>query len=153
MDKVKELIRQKPRVFLVVTGVYFVAVVVLKWLAHPSLDAVWFLLGGGIGIYFLDAAEQFFALNPSPFRSIVFQVLFAVVAFFVVTSSTGTIGSGLVLSLFLQMIMWQIGELRLNGNLDSWYRMVAGSVDTRTERIILIASVFVFLISTYIFIS
>lgn len=152
MDKVKELIRQKPKVFLFVTGAYLLSVVLWKWLLHPSFDAVWFVVGGGIGIYFLDAAEQFFALNPSPFRSVVFQALFAVVAFFVVTSSTGTIGSGLVLSLFLQMILGQIGEWRVAGNLDRWYRMVAGSVDSRTERVILVVSVIVFLVETYIFI-
>lgn len=152
MDKVKELIGKKPKVFLLVTGAYLVITVLWKWFLNPSLDALWFVVGGGIGIYFLDAAEQFVALNPSPFRSVVFQALFAVVAFFVVTSSTGTIGSGLVLSLFLQMILWQIGELRLNGNLDSWYRMVAGSVDTRTERVILVVSAIVFLVETYIFV-
>lgn len=152
MDKVKELIGKKPKVFLLVTGAYLVITILWKWLLYPSLDALWFVVGGVIGIYFLDAAEQFFALNPSPFRSIVFQALFAIVAFFVVTSSTGTIGSGLVLSLFLQMILWQIGELRLNGNLDSWYRMVAGSVDTRTERVILVVSAIVFLVETYIFV-
>lgn len=153
MDKVKALIRQKPTVFLLVTGAYLLSVVLWKWLLHPSFDAVWFVIGGGIGIYFLDAAEQFFALNPSPFRSVVFQALFAVVAFFVVTSSTSVMGSGLVLSLFLQMILWQVGEWKLTGNLHSWYRMVAGTLDARTERVILVVSVIIFLVETYIFIS
>lgn len=118
----------------------------------PSLDAALFIFGGVIGIYFLDAAELFFALNPSPFRSVVFQALFAVVAFFVVTSSTSMIGSGLVLSLFLQMMLWQVGEWRLTGNLHRWYRMVAGTTDAATERLVFIGSFAIFLIETYIFI-
>lgn len=153
MDKIKELIARKPRVFVYIAGAYLLVVILFKWLVHPSLDVLWFVLGGAIGIYFLDGAEQFFALNPSPFRSVVFQALFAVVAFFVVTSSTSVIGSGLVLSLFLQMLLQQIGELRLSTNLDSWYSMVAGSVDTRTQRAILVLSGVVFLIETYIFIT
>ena len=110
MDKVKELIRNKPRIFIYISLVYLLLVVLLKWVIHPSLDALWFFLGGAIGVYFLDAAEVFFALNPSPFRSVVFGALFAAVAFFVVTSSTGTIGSGLVLSLYLQMLLGSWGN-------------------------------------------
>src|SRR3989344_2232475 len=152
MDKVNTLIRQKPRIFVYITAAYLLAVVLLKWLFHPSFDALWFVLGGAIGIYFLDGAELFFALNPSPFRSVVFQALFAVVAFFVVTSSTSTMGSGLVLSLFLQMVLWQVGQWNAFGNLDSWYRMVAGSVEPKTQRLILGVSGIVFLVETYIFV-
>jgi len=124
----------------------------IKWLFHPALDALWFFLGGAIGVYFLDAAEVFFALNPSPFRSIVFVTLFSGVAFFVVTSSTGTIGSGLVLSLYLQMLLWQIGELRVAGNLNSWYRLVRDPVLPSTQRTIFIATIIVFLVESYLFI-
>lgn len=152
MEQVKAIIRQKPRIFIYSTLVYFLAVMVIKWIAHPSLDAVWFFLGGAIGLYFLDAAEVFFALNPSPFRSIVFGALFSIVAFFVVTSSTGTIGSGLVLSIYLQMLLWQAGEWRMKGNIDSWYRMVAGPVPVATQRTILIISAAVFVIVSFIFI-
>ncbi len=152
MDKVKELIRNKPRIFVYISLVYFLLVGLLKWVMHPSLDALWFFLGGAIGVFFLDAAEIFFALNPSPFRSVVFGALFSVVAFFVVTSSTGTIGSGLVLSLYLQMLLWQIGEWRINGNLNSWYHMVAGPVAETTQRSILIISMVIFIVETYIFI-
>jgi hypothetical protein len=83
---------------------------------------------------------------------VVFGALFAAVAFFVVTSSTGTIGSGLVLSLYLQMLLWQIGEWRVNGNVNSWYRMVAGPVLPSTQRLILIVSAVVFFTETFIFI-
>lgn len=152
MDSVKALIAQKPRIFVYISLVYLLVVVLAKWVAHPSLDALWFFVGGVIGVYFLDAAEIFFALNPSPFRSVVFGGLFSGVAFFVVTSSTGTIGSGLVLSLYLQMLLWQIGEWRINHNLNSWYRMVAGPVSPSTQQIILIASVVVFVIESAIFV-
>lgn len=152
MDKVKTLIRQKSRIFVYVTLLYLLGIGLLKWVAHPSLDAAWFFLGGAIGIYFLDAAEVFFALSPSPFRSVVFGALFSVVAFFIVTSSSGVIGSGLVLSIYLQMLLWQIGEWRVNGHTDSWYRMVAGPVSESTQRGILIGFGILFFIISYIFI-
>lgn len=152
MDKVKELIRSKPRIFVYITGVYLLVLVLLKWLTNPSLDALWFFMGGAIGVYFLDAAEIFFGLQPSPFRSIVFGALFAIVAFFVVTSSTSMIGIGLVLSLYLQMLLWQVGEWRIHHNLDSWYRMVAGPVSAPAQRSILIISFIIFLAETIIFV-
>ncbi len=152
MDTVKQLIRTKPRVLVYASAFYLLVVVLIKWLLHPSLDALWFFIGGAVGVYFLEAAELFFALNPSPFRSVVFTALFAVVSFFVVTSSSGTLGSGLVLSLFLQMLLWQYGELRLIGNLDRWYRMVAGQVPVSAQRWWLAGMAAVFVVETVIFI-
>lgn len=152
MDTVKALIARKPRVYLYISLAYLAGIILLKWLLHPSLEAVWFLLGGLLGVYFMDAAELFFALDPSPFRSIVFGALFAAVAFFVVSSSTSSMGGGLVLSLYLQMLMWQVGEMKMTGNLSSWYRMINETVPVATQKTILILSVVVFLVETYIFV-
>ena len=152
MDKVRELIRNKPRIYLYASIVYLLIVILLKWVRHPSPDAVWFLIGGGIGMFFLEAAEIFFALRPSPFRSIVFGVLFSVVSFFVVTSSESPVGIGLVLSLYFQMILWQVGEWRIRGNLDSWYRMVTDVVSPATQRTVSIVFACVFLTETILFI-
>lgn len=152
MKNIEALIRQKSRIFIYLTLVYVLSIELMKWVVHPSLDALWFFLGGAIGLYFLDAAEVFFALSPSPFRSVVFSSLFAVVAFFVVTSSSGTIGSGLVLSIYLQMILWQAGEWRVSGHTDSWYRMVAGPVNQATQRALFAGFVALFVFISYLFI-
>ena len=152
MDTVKALIARKPRIYLVTSLIFLAIVILLKWLLHPSLDALWFALGGLVGVYFLDAAELFFELNPSPFRSIVFGTLFAGVSFFVVSSSASTLGGGLVLSLFLQMLLWQVGEWKMLGNLNSWYRLVNAPVSVATQKTILIASAILFALETYIFI-
>ena len=152
METVKALIARKPRVYLYASLLYVLGIVLLKWLLHPSLDALWFVIGGVLGVYFLDAAELFFALNPSPFRSIVFEALFAVVAFFVISSSSSAIGGGLVLSLFLQMLLWQIGEWKMLGNLSSWYRMVNASVTVASQKTILAVSAVVFALETILFV-
>lgn len=152
MEKVKEIIRKKPLLFLVVSIVYALGVGVLKWgIAWPPQAALYF--GGAIlGVYFLDAAEVFFALVPSPFRSIVFMASFAVVSFFIVTSSGSFVGSGLVLSLFLSLILWQVGEFQITGNLNNWYRMVAGPVSLIVQRWILLVFIIFFVLETFLFI-
>ena len=147
-----EIIRKKPLLFLVVSVVYALGIGVLKWgIAWPPQAAL-YVAGALIGVYFLDGAEVFFHLTPSPFRSIVFVAMFALVSLFVVTSSGSYLGSGLVLSLYLSLLLWQLGEWKLVGNLTSWYRMVAGPVSVTTQRWVLVALAAIFLVETYLFI-
>ena len=131
---------------------YILVVGLVKWRLAPPMEALVYLAGGLLGIYFLDLAELFFKLFPSPFRSVVFQWLFVAVSFFVVTSSGSLLASGLVLSLYLTMILWQAGEWKLAGNLTSWYRMVAGPVDLGIQRWSMIAFAVIFIIETFLFI-
>lgn len=152
MESVRELIRSKPRIYLVISALYLFGIGLLHWRTHPDIGALLFLAGGAIGVYFLDAAELFFHLTPSPFTSIVFSALFTAVGFFIVTSSGSPLAEGLVLSLYLQMVLRQIGEWRVSGGLDAWYRMVAVPVSRSVQKAILIAFAALFLIETYIFI-
>lgn len=152
MDKIKELILKKPLVFLLISAVYLLGIGLLKWGIHPVVNTLWFLLGGAIGVYFLDGAELFFQLNPSPFRSVLFLVLFVVVSFFIVTSSGSTLASGLVLSLYLQMVLWQIGEWRIAGNVDSWYRMLAEPVARNIQLTIIAVFSALLILETYFFV-
>lgn len=152
MNKVIEIIRKKPLLFLVVSIGYALGLGVLKWGVSWPPQAALYFVGALIGVYFLDAAEVFFRLTPSPFRSIVFMAGFAVVSFFIVTSSGSFVGSGLVLSLYLSLLMWQIGELQVTGNLNSWYRMVAGAPTLVGQKWMVAAVVAIFLIETYLFV-
>lgn len=152
MNKVIEIIRKKPLLFLVVSIGYALGVGVLKWGVSWPPQAALYFAGALIGVYFLDAAEVFFALTPSPFRSIVFMAGFAVVSFFMVTSSGSFMGSGLVLSLYLSLLLWQIGELQITGNLSSWYRMVSGVPSLPQQKWMLVGLAAIFLTETYLFI-
>ncbi len=152
MDTLFIIIRKKPLVFLVISVVYALGVGVMKWgIAWPP-QAFLYFAGAIMGVYFLDAAEVFFRLTPSPFRSIVFIAGFAIVSFFVVTSSGSFVGSGLVLSLYLSLLLWQIGELAVAGNLNSWYRMVSGVPQRAHQLWILFTIGVVFVGETYLFI-
>ena len=101
----------------------------------------------------LDAAEVFFALNPSPFRSIVFVGAFVVLSFFVATSSGSLLAQGLVFSLYLTLILWQVGEWQFSGNLDGWYRMVAGPVTKTVQKWALVIFSVMFIIETLLFLA
>lgn len=152
MDKVLQMIRGKPPFFLATSLFYLLLVVLLKWRLQPTLATLLFGIGVIVGIYFLDLAELFFKLSPSPFRSIVFQALFILVSFFIITSSGSALAAGLVLSVFLTLIFWQIEEWRRRGNLTSWYTMIAGPVSLVVQRRLLIIFVIFFLIETYLFV-
>lgn len=151
MGKLVEIIRRKPFLFVLISLAYLLVVGLLKWRFKPPLTTLLFLGGGAIGIYFLDISEVFFNLSPSPFRSALFMGLFAAVSFFVVTSSGSLLGSGLVLSIYLTLILWQIGEWQMAGNLNSWYRQVEGLVAPSIQRWGLIFFLFLFLIETALF--
>jgi hypothetical protein len=147
----KQIVFRKPLLFLFVSLGYLVGVGLLKWFIHPPLDAVWFLAGGVIGVYLLDAAEVFAAINPSPFRSIVFAGAFVVLSLFVVTSANSMLADGLVLSLYLTMLLWQLGQWQIAGNLNTWYRMVAEPVSLSLERWGMIIFGALFVVETLLF--
>jgi hypothetical protein len=151
LEKIQEIIRRKPLFFLLVSLGYLILVSFLKWTIHPTLGTLSFVIGGLIGVYFLDIAEVFFNLNPSPFRSVVFMGAFIGVSLFVVTSSGSPLASGLVLSLYLSLILWQVGEWQIHGSLTTWYRMVAGPVLVQTQKYILYGCIILFFIETFLF--
>jgi hypothetical protein len=152
MEKIKAIIQRKPLLFLLISTAYLLLIGFLKWNVHPTAGSVTFLIGGLLGIYFLDIAEVFFALQPSPFRSIIFVAGLIIVSLFVITSSGSMLASGLVLSLFLTLLLWQVGEWELHKNLNDWYRMIAGPVDVKTQQWILWATVVICIVETFLFI-
>lgn len=137
--------------FLFASLGYLLLVGFLKWYIRPPMGAVWFVLGGAIGVYILDAAEVFFAINPSPFRTIVFAGAFVILSLFVVTSANSMLADGLVLSLYLTMLFWQVGEWQISGNLNTWYRMVEGSVSIPLQRWGMVIFAVLFVVETLLF--
>jgi len=147
----KQIIARKPIFFLVISLGYVVLVGFAKWFIHPPIDAVWFLLGGVIGVYLLDAAEVFFAISPSPFRSIVFAGAFVILSLFIVTSANNMLATGLVLTIYVTLLFWQIGQWQIAGNLNSWYRMVEGPVAPAVQLWGMIIFAALFFVETLLF--
>lgn len=102
-------------------------------------------------MYFLETAEEFFHLDPSPFRSVVFVGLFAVVSFFVVSSSGSFLAAGLVLLIYLTLVFWQLGEWMMVKHLNRWYGMVAEPVSPTIQGWIMIVTIVFFFIETVLF--
>ncbi len=152
VEKIKAIIRRKPLFFLLVSLGFLVLTAFLKWNIHPQWGTASFLAGGLLGVYFLDIAEVFFGLNPSPFRSIVFVAAFVLVSLFVVTSGNSPLASGLVLSLYVTLLFWQVGQWQVTHNLTDWYRMVAGPVDVKVQQRIFFACIALFFVETFLFV-
>ncbi|MFC1646893.1 hypothetical protein ACFL1A_01285 [Patescibacteria group bacterium] len=152
MEKLKAIITKKPTLFIVTSLVYLVFIALLKWEINFVSNSALFMIGGIIGVYFIDIAEDFFCLDPSPFRSIVFCAGFVAVSIFVVTSSGAPLAIGLVLSMYLNMIMKLWGQWKLTGNLKDWYTMVAEPVSRKTQIYSLIGFIGIFLIETLVYI-
>ena len=151
-DAWKVVFTRKSPLFIVVTIAYLTLAGFVKWKFAPPIESLWYLAGGILGLYFLDLAEAFFRLTPSPFRSVIFTAAFAGVSFFVISSSGSMLASGLVLSLYITLMLWQVGEWRLNRNLNSWYQMVAGPVSAATQQRLLLAFIALFIVESLIFI-
>ncbi len=147
----KQIFSRKPLFFLFVSLGYLIGIGFIKWFIHPPFGALWFIIGGVIGVYLLDAAELFVAVNPSPFRSIVFSGAFVLLSFFIVTSSTSMLAIGLVLSLYLTLLLWQLGQWQITGNLNSWYRMVEGPVARALQLWGMIIFAIFFVVETLLF--
>ncbi len=152
MKPLAHIFRRKSLTLVLLTFAYIVVAGLVKWRLQPPLVSLLFLAGGLLGIFFLDLAEAFFKLTPSPFHSIVFSGLFSIVSFFIVTSSASLFASGLVLSLFLILILRQVGEWQVAGNLDSWYRMVMGTATREVQQWLLGVFIFIFLLETFLFV-
>ena len=148
---IKQIIARKPLVFLFVSLGYLVLIGFAKWFIHPPLEALWFVLGGIIGVYVLDAAEVVTNITPSPFRSIVFAGAFVIVSLFIVTSVNSMLADGLVLSLYFSMVLWQIGEWQIAGSLASWYRMISGPVSLSLQQWGMMIFSVLFLVETLLF--
>lgn len=133
MQGLQPYFKSKPLILIVIPLVYILLVGLVRWWLSPPVAALLYVAGGVIGVFLLDAAEAFFNVHPSPFRSVVFAAGFVVVSVFVVTSSANLMAVGLVLSLYLSMILMLLGELHLRGNLDSWFRLVATPVSRGTQ--------------------
>jgi hypothetical protein len=153
VDKIKDIIRKKPLLFLLTSLVYILLVGFIKWNIHPTAGALIFSAGGLFGVYFLDFAEEIFGVQPSPFRSVLFAAGLAVISLFIITSSGSMLACGLVLSLYLTMILWKAGEWGINKNLNNWYRLIAVPVPVRIQMYFMYGFIVLFLIQTVLFIQ
>ncbi len=151
MNKLIQIIQKKSSGAVLFHLVYFFLIGFAKWRLSPSIPTLLFFTGAVIGMYLLNIAEEFFHLSPSPFRSIVFMAGFVLVSLFMVTSTGSLLGTGLVLSLYLTLLFWQLAEWKERGNLNRWYVMISGSLSYDMQRWVLIGFIILFAVETFLF--
>ncbi len=151
MNKLIQIIQKKSSGIVVLSLVYFLLIGFAKWRFAPSIPTLLFFTGAVIGMYLLNIAEEFFHLSPSPFRSIVFMAGFVLVSLFMVTSTGSLLGTGLVLSVYLTLLFWQLAEWKEKGNLNRWYSMIAGSLSYDMQRLVLGGCIVLFVVETVLF--
>jgi uncharacterized membrane protein len=152
MDKLKAIIKAKPRWIVLLIFSYILILGVLRWRFSPDITTVYYLLGGLVGVYFMDFADLVFDIHPSPFRSIVFILFFGVVSFFIVTSSGSMFAIGLVLSLYFTLFLLQAEEWQEFKNLNSWYTLVKEAPSVKMQQWIVLGTALFLVVETLIFI-
>jgi len=152
MDKIKAIITSKPTWVVLVIFSYILILGVLKWRLSPDLTTVFYLFGGLFGVYFMDLADLVFNIQPSPFRSVLFIILFGVVSFFVVTSSGSMFASGLVLSLYFTLLLLQAEEWQENRNLNAWFTLGTTPPSEKIQMWIVLGTAVLLVTETLLFI-
>jgi hypothetical protein len=152
IGRLRSIVVKKPLFFVLITAVYFVSISFIKWQLKPDMNTLMLLAGAAAGLYLIDAAEAFVNINPSPFRGIIFTAGFIFVSFFVVSSSGSYLGTGLVLSMFITMLLWQIGELKITSSLNDWYRTAEGPLPKKNQYLMLAIFIGAFILETLLFV-
>ena len=79
------------------------------------------------------------------FHSVLFQIVLLVSVFFVLTSSAGLLGKGLVLVLFLQSLINQFDEFLKTGKMDSWLWQLKISLPSNFQVLYLLLMFLIFI--------
>ncbi|HSX49244.1 MAG TPA: metal-dependent hydrolase [Candidatus Saccharimonadales bacterium] len=79
-------------------------------------------------------------------HTVTFQILFVVLSFLVVTSSSSLLGRGLVLAFLLHLLVDEVIDLKQNGNLLNWFRQIPIQLDKIQLNVYLIANLAIILV-------
>lgn len=139
-----ERITKKSPVIVIISIVVLFVLLLAKWQFQFPFDALWFFLGGALGIYLLDVFEVLFDSKPSPFRSILFSVLLFVLTFYLVVSTREFTAQGLSLMLLLNLCYLYLMQWKEKQDVGNWFTMFFGLVSKQGEKM----SVILFIVGT-----
>jgi hypothetical protein len=136
LEQLRLILQKKPIIHVITLIAYLLCAAFFKWTIHPVWNTLFFILGGLLGIYFLDGAEVFFKITPSPFKSILFFAALAVVMIFIVTSSGSAFASGLVITTYGTLLLWFGSEFTSGGNPNVWFSQLADPISDSSKKVI-----------------
>lgn len=85
------------------------------------------------------------------FHTVLFQVVFYILSFLVVSSSSSFLGRGLVLGFLLHLFIDQIKDLRSYGNINNWFRNLPVTLDRDRTRIFIASEGLLILVFAFLF--
>ncbi len=85
------------------------------------------------------------------FHTAFFQLLFAVFAFLIVTSSGSVFGRGLVLAFYLHLIIDQVVDLVEKGGIQNWFVSLPFTLDNEKQRWYVAGNIIVLLVLSLVF--
>lgn len=80
-------------------------------------------------------AETRYERKDLVFHTILFQIIFLILTFWIIVSSGSLLGQGIVLAFSLHLLIDQIVDLREVGNLDNWFKNFPIQVDANKTRV------------------
>lgn len=83
-------------------------------------------------------------------HTLFFQIIFAVLTFFVVTSSSSLLGRGLVLGFFLHLIIDQFKDLQTVGNLNRWFKGFNFTLDKKTGWYFILGGIVLLIVFSFV---
>ncbi len=145
-------ILKKPPIFVIVPIVYFFSMLFLKWQLQLPFEALWFFIGGILGIFLLDIVEEFFKLKPSPFRTVLFGIVLFILTIYIVTSTKEYIAKGISISLLLTLLLLYVDEWRSHHTTKEWFFLLFEATSTMLQRSVMYAFSIGLIIVSFLFV-
>lgn len=79
-------------------------------------------------------------------HTVLFQCLFVILSFLIITSSGSLFGRGLVLAFLLHLIVDEVIDLRVTGNLTNWFKNIPIGLDKMQMNIYLFVNFMIILV-------
>lgn len=84
------------------------------------------------------------------FHTVLFQILFILLSFLVVTSGSSLVGKGLVISFLLHLLVDQFLDLKQTGGISNWFKNIPVVLDNVQIDVYLLANLIVILVFAFL---
>lgn len=139
--------------WLLISTFYIIFTSLLRFKFSFPFNLFLFWGGGLFGIYFLEIFEKTLKITPSPFKNVLFEGVFALFSFFVISSTNSFFGAGLVLILFLNLLFEKWQSFRKKGEILSWFWPARVKPKSSGQKVYFWLMVLIFFLETLLFVK
>lgn len=123
----------------------------LKPNASDSRKTVSMIKEGKVGNVYMDMLNKRVSNKDLVFHNVLFQIVFSIFAFFVVSSGGSLLGSGIVLGFMLHLVVDQLTDKFELGNIADWFSTVRVNLSSRDQSFYLFFNVVVLFVFGFLF--